>query len=114
MYKTKEQLNTEIKYNFEGEERMYMTNLADFELKNPKVKLFGLAKLLPNEEVKYHIHEGESETYYIISGNGIYNDNGEEVEIGPGDVTFTPSGEGHALKNTGDCVLEFIAQILLD
>lgn len=61
-----------------------------------------------------HENVGESEMYYIISGTGIYNDNGKEVEISAGSVTLTPSGESHALVNTGDEMLEFLAMFLLD
>ncbi len=114
MYKTKEQVKTEIKLNNEGKERMYMTHLADFDATNPRVKLFSLVQLKPGEEVQYHMHVGESESYYIMSGHGIYNDNGTKIEVTPGMATLTPSGEGHALKNTGDDVLAFIALILLD
>ena len=97
-----------------GNTALIMTNLASFEGKNEKVKMFGFAELLPGEELKYHTHEGESETYYILSGSGIYNDNGIETEILPGSITFTPSGSGHGLKNTGKENLNFIALILLD
>jgi len=114
MYKMIEQLKTQKKLNNEGKEKMFMTDLADFDASNPNVKLFSLIELKPGEEVEYHMHVGESETYFILSGHGIYNDNGNKVEAVPGMVTLTPSGEGHALKNTGDDMLSFIALILLD
>ena len=91
-----------------------MTHLADFDMANPKIKLYSLVQLKPGEEVQYHMHVGESELYFIMSGKGIYNDNGTTVEVMPGMSTLTPSGEGHALKNTGDEMLSFIALILLD
>lgn len=34
--------------------------------------------------------------------------------VGPGDVTHTPSGQGHGIANTGKVPLEFIALILAD
>lgn len=114
MYKTKEQLKTVTRLNYEGKDRMYLTNLADFEEKNRKLKTFAFAQLKPGEEVGFHIHEGESESYYILSGKGIYTDNDTQVEISEGASTLTLSGEGHALKNTGEEMLEFIALILLD
>jgi len=114
MYKTREEVKTDIKLNNEGKERMYMTHLADFDMANPKIKLFSLVQLKPGEEVQYHMHVGESESYYIMSGHGEYNDNGTKIEVTPGMATLTPSGEGHSLKNTGDDVLAFIALILLD
>ena len=114
MYKKKEELKTVIRPNFEGKDRMYLTNLADFDKKNPKIKTFSLARLKEGEEVGFHTHEGEGEYYYIISGRGLYNDNGTEVAVEDGYVTLTPSGEGHALKNTGEGELTFIALILED
>lgn len=114
MYKLTDQLNTEIKLNNIGKEKMLMTNLADFDVSDPKIKLFSFIQLKPGEEVEYHMHVGESETYFILSGRGVYNDNGNKVDAVPGMVTLTPSGEGHALKNTGDEVLAFIALILLN
>ena len=114
MYKTSEQIKTEIKLNNEGKERMYMTHLADFDMANPKIKLYSLVQLKPGEEVQYHMHVGESELYFIMSGRGEYNDNGTVVEVTPGMTTLTPSGEGHALKNTGSEMLSFIALNLLD
>ena len=50
----------------------------------------------------------------FLSGKGIYNDNGTQVDIVPGMVPFTPSGQGHSVKNTGDEMLTFIALILVD
>ena len=110
----KENLKITTESNASGEIKMFLSNLADFEGKNPKLRTFALAELKPGEEVEYHIHEGECESYYIISGSGIYNDNGVETEISVGTVTFTPSGSGHGIKNNGNEMLRFIALIILD
>ncbi|MBQ4527698.1 MAG: cupin domain-containing protein [Clostridia bacterium] len=114
MYKRLEELKTQTKLNNEGFEKMLKTNLADFDAWDPKVRLFSLVQVKPGEEVEYHMHMGESETFFILSGKGIYNDNGTKVEAVPGMVTFTPSGEGHSIKNTGDEMLAFIALIVVD
>lgn len=114
MYITKNDLKITTEENHSGDVKLYLSNLADFEEKNQKLRTFALAKLKPGEEVEFHIHEGESESYYIISGSGIYNDNGMELAIEPGTVTFTPSGSGHGIKNNGKDMLEFIALIILD
>ena len=114
MYKEMSQLKTEAKFNSEGKEKMFKTNLADFDIKDPRVRLFSLVQVKPGEEVEYHTHNGESESFFILSGKGVYNDNGKEVEITPGMATLTPSGEGHAIKNTGSEMLTFIALIIVD
>ena len=110
----KEDLNITTESNKKGDVKLLLSNLADFKEKNPKVRMFALAELKPGEEVEYHVHNGESETYYILSGKGLYNDNGDEYEALPGTVTFTPSGQGHGITNTGDEMLSFIALIILD
>lgn len=114
MYKKIEQLKTETKFNNEGKEKMFKTNLADFDASDPRIRLFSLIQLKPGEEVQYHMHIGESETFFILSGQGIYNDNGNKVDVVPGMVTLTPAGQGHAIKNNGDEMLVFIALIVVE
>ena len=57
-----------------------------------------MAELEIDGKVEYHIHKNEFERYYIILGNGIYNDSGEEIHVYPGIITFTPSGSAHGIK----------------
>lgn len=79
---------------------------------NSKGRVFAHSTLLPGHSIGYHVHEGESETYYIYSGKGEFNDNGTLKIVEAGDVTFTPPGTGHGIKNVGDTPLEMIALIL--
>lgn len=44
-----------------------------------KGRVFGHTTVYPGSEIGYHIHTGDSETYYILSGKGLYNDNGREA-----------------------------------
>ena len=114
MYKKIEELKTQTKLNGFGGEKMFKTNLADFENWDKRIRLYSLIQVKPGEEVEYHMHIGESESFFILSGKGVYNDNGNKVDVAPGMVTYTPSGEGHAIKNTGDEMLVFVALILVD
>ncbi len=77
-----------------------------------KGRLFNHVVLEPGGEIGWHIHQGDGETYYILKGRGEYNDNGQVLAVGPGDVTFVDAGEGHSLKNTGSENMEIIALIL--
>ena len=77
-----------------------------------KGRVFSHSILKPGCEIGWHIHHGDGETYCILSGKGEYSDNGSEVEVVPGDVTFCDAEEGHALKNIGEEDLETIALIL--
>lgn len=59
-----------------------------------------------------HMHVGEAEIYRMISGRALYNDNGKEVEVGPGDVLMCYDGQTHGIKAIGDEGFEFIAIIV--
>ena len=75
-------------------------------------KMFARVVVKPSCEVGHHEHHGEVEAYYILSGNGMYDDNGKAISVEAGDVLFCPDGNGHGIKNTGTEDLEFIALIL--
>ncbi len=77
-----------------------------------KGRMFNHSTLKPGCSVGYHIHRGDMEIYYILKGEGTYNDNGIECNVSAGDVTLCTDGESHGLENTGTEDLEFIAVIL--
>ncbi|MDD3746500.1 MAG: cupin domain-containing protein [Anaerostipes sp.] len=62
----------------------------------------------------YHVHENEGEAYHILSGKGLYDDNGTKYEVEAGDTTYTMSGQGHGIENIGNEDLVIIPLILLD
>ena len=75
-------------------------------------RMFSKVTIPPQCELGYHEHHGESETYYLLTGKGMYSDNGKEVPAEAGDVFFCDDGNGHGLKNTGEEDLTFVALIL--
>jgi mannose-6-phosphate isomerase-like protein (cupin superfamily) len=79
-----------------------------------KGRVFAHTTLQPGCSIGFHVHNGESETYYILRGKGEFNDNGVMKPVTSGDVTYTPSEQGHGLKNIGDEPLELIALILYE
>ena len=77
-----------------------------------KGRVFAHTTVYPGSQIGYHVHTGDSETYYILSGTGEYSDNGTIVTVGPGDVTYCAPGEGHSICCIGDEPVEMIALIL--
>ena len=94
-----------------GDGTTLVTDLLKDEKLYKNAKLVAHAKLESKSSIGYHVHEREMEAYIIIKGQGIYNDNGKEVEVNVGDVTLTFSSEGHAIKPKSGETLEFIAVI---
>ena len=72
--------------------------LTEAEL-NGKGRLFGTITLEPGCSIGYHVHEGDSEIFYVLEGTPVYNDGGAERQVSPGDVLICPEGTGHALSN---------------
>ena len=55
----------------------------------------------------------KGESYFILSGEGAYEDNGTIRTVKPGDVTWTPDGSGHGISNVeGKEDLVFMALIV--
>ena len=77
-----------------------------------KGRIFSRVIVKPGCSIGYHMHENEMESYVIISGSGVYDDNGNEITVNAGDVTLTTSGQGHGIVNNGDADLIMIALIL--
>ena len=112
MIKKREQQEKTFEYNSAGQEAFALYNLAKFEGISEKIKQFSYVEINEGQEVPFHVHNGNAENYYIISGKGLYNDNGTKTEVGAGVITFTPSGCGHSLRNIGVGKLCFIALVL--
>ena len=72
--------------------------LSEAELKD-KCGLYARVTLHPGDVLGYHEHHGNGECYFVLSGTGVYDDNGVTRTIRAGDVTWTPDGSGHALSN---------------
>ncbi len=80
--------------------------------KSPNMNMCATVYVHPGSSVGDHQHTGETEVYRIYAGNGKYNDNGDIVEITPGDVLFCYDGQIHGIENTGDEMLVFDAIII--
>ena len=103
----------EFKKMFGGDGEVEMRRLlVSVEEMQGKGRLFNHVVLQPGCELGWHVHKGDCETYYILKGEGEYNDNGSVLTVHPGDVTFVGDGEGHSIRNNGTEPLEMIALIL--
>ena len=78
-----------------------------------KCDMFAKVTIGPGCSIGYHERHGNTETYHILQGEALYNDNGKEITLHTGDTSFCPDGEKHAIANaarSGDLV--FMALIV--
>ena len=113
MIRRSEEKTVEVKKMFDGEGQAVLNHILNgADEMYGKGRVFSLLHLEPGCEVGWHIHHGDGETYFILRGRGLYSDNGQPVEVFPGDVTFVDDGEGHSLRCVSEEPLEAIALIL--
>ncbi len=77
-----------------------------------KGRLFARITLNKGCSIGFHIHENDSELFYILKGKAQYNDNGEIRTVEAGDVTICPSQTGHGIENINEEPVELIAVIV--
>lgn len=114
MVKRQEELHRITKPSpFDGEGEITVRDILDGpDAMYGKGRVFCHTTVHPGAGLGYHVHGNESETYYILKGHGTFNDNGTQVEIGPGDVLYTGDGEGHCISASQGEAIEMIALIL--
>lgn len=106
-------MNTEIiEHASGGKGHLIKEHLLSAEQLLGKNDMFARVTLEPGCSLGYHVHHGNAEAYYILSGEGEYDDNGTVRTVKAGDVTYTSDGMGHSIENKGGENLVFIALII--
>lgn len=116
MIKRKEEVRKEQHENFlGGKGLMELNHFLEKEDSSGTGRLFSKSVLKPGASIGFHTHQGDFETYYILSGRAmVTEDDGSQHYLGAGDVMFTGNGFGHAIENAGEEDLEYLALILFD
>lgn len=94
-----------------GEGCTHFTYLLDGSTQK-NARMFAELTLNPGCSIGYHSHDSETEYYFILSGTGIVNDDGKEVQVNQGDSIITGNGASHSIKNSGSVPLVFHAIII--
>jgi mannose-6-phosphate isomerase-like protein (cupin superfamily) len=72
--------------------------------------------LYPGSSIGTHQHIGETEPYYVLSGQGRFWDHdGTSAELLPGHVCWIDPGQSHGIENTSETeLLEVMALKLFE
>lgn len=75
--------------------------------------MYAQVTIPPGASIGYHEHHGNAETYYILQGEALYDDNKRGMlTMKVGDTSYCPDGEGHSIENAlPDTDLVFMALI---
>ena len=83
----------------DGQGTITIVKLLTPEELDGKCDMYAKVIIPPLCSIGVHEHHGNTETYHILSGKAVYNDNGTEKEIAAGTTTFCPDGEKHGIAN---------------
>ena len=111
MINRKDNMPVDIKVNMRGGAGEAVLTALSPELP-AKMRLFSTITLKPGCGIGYHVHEKDSELFYILKGTATYDDNGTKTTLTAGDLALTPAGTGHSIKNEGAEDVELIALIV--
>ena len=108
----RKEMKIEIKERMrEGDGSTQLTYLLDGSTQK-NARMFAEITLNPGCSIGYHRHDSETEYYFILSGTGIVNDDGKDVQVAQGDSIITGNGASHSIKNNGAVPLVFHAVIV--
>ena len=95
-----------------GVGEVLIEKILDEEL-GTKCGLYARVTIPAGSVLGYHEHHGNGESYFVLSGEAVYDDNGVKRTIKAGDSTWTPDGSGHGVDNTqGKEPIVFMALIV--
>lgn len=115
MIRRAEEMEKEIKTGMRGGKgNINFTHILGSDELAHKGRLFSKLTIKPGMSIGPHKHEGEFEAFYVIKGEGMFDDNGTKAKLNTGDLAVTGDGKSHAIENTGKDDLELIALILFE
>ena len=97
-----------------GNGLIHIKHLTDKEGLYGHGRMFAHVTVDPGCSIGYHAHNHETEFYYIIKGEGVFNDDGKEVIVHAGDICATGYGQSHGLENKSSEPVELIALIVME
>jgi quercetin dioxygenase-like cupin family protein len=74
-----------------------------------KNMIFGVVSFPPRSDPGTHVHKGEEEIIYVLSGRGETKVEGKVYALEPGVAVFTEPGVEHGVKTLGDEPLVLIS-----
>ena len=99
-------LKDEVIHEGEGLCRHAMV-FGDSDIQAP-VRFINYTVLPPKASFGIHRHGNDNEFYVVLSGEGVYYQDGEEQCVSTGDIMMNSPHGAHGIRNTGDTDMALI------
>ena len=94
-----------------GVGELYQLHVLEKEETGGRTDLFTIFTILPGCTIGLHTHDTNAEVYYLLSGEIVVNQDGQEHTVSAGGVVFTSDGSSHSVENRSDKPAEMLAII---
>lgn len=85
----------------------HSTVFAEEEMDAP-VRFINYTVIPPAASFGDHKHGNDNEFYVILSGEGVYRQDGEETRVKKGDIIMNAPFGTHGIENTGEVDMEVL------
>jgi mannose-6-phosphate isomerase-like protein (cupin superfamily) len=112
MIRNKKEMKKDVRTNMrDGSGAVTITHLFTADELKSNTRLCAKLTVPPGASIGFHNHIDEEEVFYILSGRGKVDDNGQIREVVAGDAILTGGGAGHSIECISEEPLEVMAVI---
>ena len=102
----------EMKNLWNGGGSVIMQKFLTAEDTNNRLKFANIAILEPGCGIGPHPHTTNAEIYWVLEGELVYFEDGQEYILHPGDISYTADGHIHAITNRSDKTARIAAIVI--
>lgn len=95
-----------------GVGEILMMNKFGLDETDNRCKMVAELNLKPGQCTGYHAHTDDVELFYMLEGELVCVEDGEELILRPGDCTSTSRGEKHQIINRSDKNAKVLAIVI--
>jgi len=89
--------------------RMSFHTLLKPEVLEGRTGMLAVITLEPGNTVGEHLHDTDSEVFFLLEGQGVMIEDGKRSQVSAGDIEYCPKGHSHGLEPVGDKPVVFLA-----
>ena len=108
----KDTTSWEVKNLKDGPGSVTMQGFLTAEDTNGKLNFANIVTIEPGCGIGPHPHVTNAEIYWILEGELVYTEDGEEHILHPGDISYTADGHTHAIENRSDKTARMAAIVI--
>lgn len=92
-----------------GVGQMTFHTLLKPEVLGGRTGMFAVITLEPGNTVGEHLHDTDSEVFFLLEGEAVMLEDGKCYPVAAGDIEYCPKGHSHGLEPRGDRAVKFLA-----